>query len=320
LARGCRVNRLVTPPLKADLKVLATTQPWLYLDEFQHKLHQGTGVRLSFSTIFKVLTLELKWSLRVQQAKAKERNDNDRAAHHLMMRQVTRDPAQFIFIDETAKDRNASRRGRMWGPRGRNFNITRHFSDRYEFRYTMIGAVDINGFVPEVCEIIKRKRNAEVRDPEAGTVDSERFEYWIEHTLCPHLGNYWQSEPRSIVVMDNASTHCNGRTRALIQARGAILIFLPAYSPDLNPIEFCFHQYKSHLKRHHSRYGFNPYIAHHRALGAVSRVNMLNYYRKVGGINGLPEEEEEVNAQEQQYLVVIAQVAAFMQVAQTLLL
>ena len=71
----------------------------------------------------------------------------------------------------------------------------------------------------------------------------------------------------------------------LISATGALLIFqASSFSPDLNPIEFAFHQYKSHLRRNNWRYFGDSYQAHRRALACVTRENMINYYRKVGGI------------------------------------
>ena len=69
----------------------------------------------------------------------------------------------------------------------------------------------------------------------------------IETEILPHLGSFCHGEPRSVVVMDNCSIH-NDETIALIQSKGAIAMFLPPYSPDLNPIEMAFKQMKSWLK------------------------------------------------------------------------
>jgi transposase len=153
---------------------------------------------------------------------------------------------------------------------------------------------------------VRRKRSSEDRDPDAGTVDNERFVYWVEHTLCPYLGNYYQGKARSILVMDNASTHMHAQIKALNEARGAIVMYQPPYSPDLNPIEFCFHQYKSHLARNHWQYGYDPYLAHYRALGSVNRANMINYYRKVGCIRNLPAEDDTERAAKRRRLFAFA--------------
>ena len=64
-----------------------------------------------------------------------------------------------------------------------------------------------------------------------GAVNTERFVTWVERHLVSHL------RVGDIVVMDNLGAHKDGRVRALIEQRGATLVFLPPYSYDLNPIE-----------------------------------------------------------------------------------
>jgi transposase len=57
-------------------------------------------------------------------------------------------------------------------------------------------------------------------------------------------------EPNSVLVMDNAQIHHNGRIASIVEARGALIQYLPAYSPDLNPIEKGFSVYKATLRRY----------------------------------------------------------------------
>ncbi len=64
-----------------------------------------------------------------------------------------------------------------------------------------------------------------------GTCNTAVFNAWLEQELCPHL------TPNSVVIMDNATFHKSTLTQQLIQQRQATLLFLPPYSPDLNPIE-----------------------------------------------------------------------------------
>jgi hypothetical protein len=120
---------------------------------------------------------------------------------------VTDDPRQFVFIDETAKDRLSCRRGRAWQQKGSYTDIPRAFNPHHDFRYTVLAAADLDGFILEACELVRRRRGADDADPEAGTIDGDRFVFWVQHKLVPTLGNYLQGEPRSIVVMDNAPTH-----------------------------------------------------------------------------------------------------------------
>jgi len=208
-------------------------------------------------------------------------------------------PNMFCFVDETAKDRNAARRRRSWGPRGEDNDVSKLFNPLGAVRYTMLAAADINGFVRGAIDVVQREHGVDDADPTRGTIDTERFLEWVEFFLVPTLGKAVTLEDRSVIVMDNATIHMDPRVRLLIEGEvgnaeypptGAILIYTAPFSPDLNPIEFCFHQYKACLKR-------NPFLcrldwrkAHTHALGSVSRLNMCAYYRKIGCIRNVPAE------------------------------
>ena len=64
-----------------------------------------------------------------------------------------------------------------------------------------------------------------------GSCDAVAFNSWLSEMLCPLL------DDDHVVIMDNASFHKGSQTAALIRGRGASLLFLPPYSPELNPIE-----------------------------------------------------------------------------------
>lgn len=93
---------------------------------------------------------------------------------------------------------------------------------------TLIAALDLEGM-----------RCSTVLD---GAVNGDVFEAFVEQVLGPAL------RPGDIVVMDNLSSHKRQRTRELIEQRGACLVFLPPYSPDLNPIELVFAKIKCLLR------------------------------------------------------------------------
>lgn len=93
---------------------------------------------------------------------------------------------------------------------------------------TLIAALDVEGV-----------RCATVVD---GAVNADVFESFMEHVLVPEL------RPGDVVIMDNLSSHKRRRTRALIEAAGAELAYLPPYSPDLNPIEMVFGKVKQTLR------------------------------------------------------------------------
>lgn len=143
----------------------------------------------------------------------------------------------------------------------------------------------------EASELVRRKRNANDNDDEAGTIDADRFVQWVEYKLVPTLGNYHLGEARSIVVMDNATIHMDARILQLISGVGALLIYQAAYSPDMDPIEFAFHQYKAYLKRNLQQQGHDPQAMHLRAMSCVTAHNMCNYYSRVGGIRNVPQIE-----------------------------
>ena len=75
-----------------------------------------------------------------------------------------------------------------------------------------------------------------------GAVDGDMFVAYIEQVLVPEL------EPGDTVIMDNLSSHKVAGVHAAIEAAGAALLYLPAYSPDLNPIEMAFAKLKSLLR------------------------------------------------------------------------
>ena len=85
-----------------------------------------------------------------------------------------------------------------------------------------------------------------------GAVDRPVFEAFVERVLVPTL------RPGQIVILDNLSVHKSANARALIEAAGCQLVFLPTYSPDFNPIEHAFAKTKQHLRRVGARSGTKP--------------------------------------------------------------
>lgn len=80
-----------------------------------------------------------------------------------------------------------------------------------------------------------------------GATDTRAFETYVEHFLCPEL------KAGQVVIMDNLSAHKGERIRTLIESKGAHLLFLPAYSPDFNPIEGAFSKLKNSLRKAKAR-------------------------------------------------------------------
>lgn len=76
-----------------------------------------------------------------------------------------------------------------------------------------------------------------------GAMDRAAFNIYVETELAPTLRR------GDVVILDNLSVHKSARAEAAIRARGAWMLFLPQYSPDLNPIEMAFAKLKAHLRR-----------------------------------------------------------------------
>ncbi len=76
-----------------------------------------------------------------------------------------------------------------------------------------------------------------------GAVDADVFSAYLQHVLCPEL------REGDVVILDNLSTHKIQNVEKLISQQGATVRYLPAYSPDLNPIEMAFAKLKAHLRQ-----------------------------------------------------------------------
>jgi len=74
-------------------------------------------------------------------------------------------------------------------------------------------------------------------------MNREIFETYVEPQLAPTL------QPGDVVILDNLSSHKSPKAAAILKQRGAWFLFLPPYSPDLNPIEMAFAKLKAHLRR-----------------------------------------------------------------------
>lgn len=140
------------------------------------------------------------------------------------------DPARLVFLDETSTPTTltpvrarAARGQRAHGriPRGRREAIS------------WLATLTTSGLGESLL----------VR----GAVDRLVFEAFVERVLVPTL------RPGQIVILDNLSVHKSATARACIAAAGCHLVFLPTYSPDLNPIEPAWSKLKTRLRTRAAR-------------------------------------------------------------------
>ena len=104
---------------------------------------------------------------------------------------------------------------------------------------------DISGKRAKRTSVISGLRNGKLIAPGyfEGYTDSKLFNAWLEKSLLPEL------EPGQVVIMDNAAFHKNPKTRELIESAKCRLIYLPTYSPDLNPIEKVWANIKARIRK-----------------------------------------------------------------------
>jgi transposase len=109
-----------------------------------------------------------------------------------------------------------------------------------------------------------------------GPINRNAFETYVEKVLVPEL------RPDDIVVMDNLSSHKGPRVRAMIEAAGASLLYLPPYSPDFNPIENAFAKLKALLRKAAQRTVEGLWATIGRILDAFTPAECNNYFEAAG--------------------------------------
>ena len=109
-----------------------------------------------------------------------------------------------------------------------------------------------------------------------GAVNADVFEAFVEQVLVPEL------RPGDVVVMDNLASHKRTRTRELVESAGADLLFLPPYSPDLNPIEMVFSKIKQRLRSLACRTVEKLWRSMQSVLDEVTATDAANCFRHRG--------------------------------------
>jgi transposase len=140
------------------------------------------------------------------------------------------DPERLIFIDESGLSTKMARL-RGWAPKGERCCAA--IPHGHWKTITFVGGLTLGGFVaPMLLD---------------GPMDGASFLAWVEQMLAPTL------RAGDIVVMDNLSAHKVAGVGQAIEACGAELLYLPPYSPDLNPIENAFAKLKAHVRKSAAR-------------------------------------------------------------------
>ncbi len=169
------------------------------------------------------------------------------------------DPRRLVFIDETWAKTNMTRtHGRA--PRGERL-VARVPHGRWT-TMTFIAALRWDRIdAPLVLD---------------GPINGEWFTAWVQQALIPTLS------PGDIVVLDNLGSHKGEAVRKAIRKAGAHLIFLPPYSPDLNPIEQVFSKLKTLLKKANTRTVEDTWRRIGSLLDHFSPAECSNYFKHAG--------------------------------------
>ena len=109
-----------------------------------------------------------------------------------------------------------------------------------------------------------------------GPIDGEWFLAYVEQVLCPTL------VAGDIVILDNLGSHRSDKIRQAIETRGATLLYLPKYSPDLNPIENAFAKLKAALRRAAARSTEALWTCIGQIIGTYTPRECANYFRAAG--------------------------------------
>tara|TARA_B100000035_G_scaffold305770_1_gene306997 strand:+ start:636 stop:1064 length:429 start_codon:yes stop_codon:yes gene_type:complete len=109
-----------------------------------------------------------------------------------------------------------------------------------------------------------------------GAMDGEAFAAYIREVLAPEL------EPGTVVICDNLATHKNVEAAATLRAHGCWFLYLPPYSPDLNPIEMAFAKLKAHLRRIGARTFDQMFDALAEVCDLFTPDECWNYFREAG--------------------------------------
>ncbi|XP_067021928.1 uncharacterized protein [Acropora muricata] len=213
------------------IRYLIDQYPELYLDELRDWIYFRTGETYAIPTLSRCLS-KIGLSVKKLQLIAKERDERRRANFRRYMAQFNKH--ELLFVDESSKDNRTFQRKYAQGLKG--IRVSRKGNFTRGTRYSVLGAIAVDD--------VKAAHAIE------GAYNKQQFEYAMEHFVLPHVGSYANKEMCSVIVMDNCRIHYSQRVFELVRRKGGMTVFLPPYSPDMNPIELCFGCGKSWLQRH----------------------------------------------------------------------
>ena len=221
------------PDVINEVEKYVKAHPTFYIEELKDYIKfQFPDLRnTSESTICRVLNFDLQLSRKKLTKAAREAAPEEIQNYYDKLRPIYSFPEQLVFIDETSKDGRDAFRRYARSKRGTKAVVKLPFSRGN--RVSVLAALDYTGFMSWKCT--------------SGTFSRKRFHNAFSEKVVPFL-NPWPL-PRSIVIMDNAKIHMFKELEDAVHQCGARLIYLPPYSPELNPIKVCFGQLKRWIQK-----------------------------------------------------------------------
>lgn len=208
--------------------------PCFYFEELRHaiQIEFPSISNLTDATICRGLRFDLDLTRKKLTKRARECIPAERAEFVARLAPYYSGPSQLVFVDVTTKDGRSAMRTRAWSKRNEPAVVTLPFSRGKCI--SVLAATSSDGFLTWDCV--------------EGTFTRQKFHDVFRSRILP-FHNEWPL-PRSIVVLDNAKILMYAEFQAMVHSVGAVLIFFPPYSPDLNPIEYQFSLLKSWISRH----------------------------------------------------------------------
>lgn len=176
---------------------------------------------------------------------------------------IAAQPERVVFIDETSVKTNLTRQ-RGWAPCGARLVMDAPFGSWGT--QTFIAGLSADALIAPW--VIK------------GAMNGPAFAAYVRNVLVPEL------TPGMVVILDNLSTHKNAEAAKAMREAGCWFLFLPPYSPDLNPIEMAFSKLKAHLRRIAARTFTDMLNAIGEICDLYSPQECWNYFKAAGYVSG----------------------------------
>ena len=223
------VIKKLTPVTEHIIATEVLKRPGIMLHELQAELVEQTGVAVCLSTICRFLH---RIGFTPQKVKVIAIQRDDFLRSQFVSDVSIYEPEMLIFLDETGSDRRNTIRRHGYSLRGKPLE-SHELLVRGE-RISAIAFMSMSGMLD--CKTVKH------------SVNGDTFYDFMQATVLPHLMTFNGVNPHSVLIMDNCSIHHVDGIVQMVHEVGALVQFLPPYSPDYNPIEEAFSKVKANLR------------------------------------------------------------------------